>query len=535
MKLQISELSHWIERSNLTPTECVILGQAPLASRLFDVYHEDRTSFHMPGHVSGRAFSEALAGLFMRADTTELPITDDLNDPQVTLNETETRIAKVYHAAHTFLLTGGSTEGLKAALLTVVGKGGRIAAPAISHRAVLHASALFDFEWMWIEGDAAQISERTNERLRYSLFQPSSVNDLKSCLSAAEQRGQLPDAVCIMSPDYYGYLMPISEWAEICHGYGIPLIVDEAHGALFAFGSSSGMRQGESDLPISALEQGADLVIHSAHKTLPALTPTALLHVSHHAKQMYGEAIVQQIKRTLIMLRTSSPSLIQAASIDWAVALLEQDGRERIQTVLSYLSTARQQIQAIEGLQCELHPDPAYMDPLRLVISTANVCSARWLYHQLQGKGIDLEFSDLTRLVCIVTPYHEWQDFERLILALQDILACLKSGGYGASIHHRMHVSPIDLKTLQALDQAWQQQYVKRHAPLQLKSFMPSLTDVEIDLNDEIHLIAGNMLKRAITPYPPGVPLFYPGDILTQQDVQLVRQLRTADVSFATD
>ena len=225
-----------------------------LYRKLEEYSRSDYYPFHMPGHKRNPA---SVRGEFpLERDITEIEGFDNLHHPEDLLLEAQQNVAKLYGTRESFYSVNGSTAALLAAISAAVPRNGQILVARNCHKAVYHAIYLrnlkpayiypqMDSEW-WING---------------GIF-PDKV---ERCLAENPEI----QAVLITSPTYDGVVSDVKEIAEIAHKYGVPLIVDEAHGAHFHFSNY---------FPASAAELGADLVIQSFHKTLPAMTQTAVLH-----------------------------------------------------------------------------------------------------------------------------------------------------------------------------------------------------------------------------------------------------------------
>ena len=475
----------------LNQEEQSVLAHAPLVKRLFEASCANRLSFHMPGHVSGRAYSQALAGCFLSSDTTELPQTEDLNDPGPWLKETCDRLSRIYSSAQTFLLTGGATQAIQTALLALCGKGGRLLILSTAHRSFLYAAHLLDLELAVISpGDPTQFSKASDNT---SLFVAPDPIAIERYLARAQKNGQLPHVLALTHPDYYGQLAPVKAVADICHRYGVWLLVDEAHGALWPFDPPD-----QPCLPLGALHQAADVVVHSAHKTLPALTPTAMLHLGHGLVQQCPQ-MRERVQQALRLLQTSSPSLMQAATVDWAAALLAVRGGAWVCRHLPDLTKLRADLSALPGFRCLCPPDQTTFDPFRLVIHTGGHACALLLAEQLQAEGIDVEMADLTRLVLIVSPFHTSVDFDRLREVLSNFS---RSGGQTES----------ETKRLNQLDRAYTKWCTRDHLQVDVQDLLPQ---VDAWIQVPLHQAAGQILALPLVPYPPGVVLAYPGERLS--------------------
>ncbi|MBO5564686.1 MAG: hypothetical protein J5935_03625 [Lachnospiraceae bacterium] len=258
---------------------------------------KDLYPLHMPGHK--RRFSCAGA-LPFDLDLTEVPGTDDLHEAQDILKASMERTAALFHAKRTWHLVNGSTLGNLAALYAAVPFGGSILCMEGCHRSILHAAELLHLHIEWLIPPVITPFEVAGS------LSPSDVRK-------AFESGRIYHAVVLTSPTYEGVLADVSAIASICREYDVSLIVDQAHGAHLGLFPECGF-------PESAVTQGADLVIQSTHKTLPALTQTALLHLC--SDRIDPDAV----EHALDVFETSSPSYLLLLSIDECVRTLQKDG-----------------------------------------------------------------------------------------------------------------------------------------------------------------------------------------------------------------
>ncbi|WMC94331.1 aminotransferase class I/II-fold pyridoxal phosphate-dependent enzyme [Kineothrix sp. MB12-C1] len=267
----------------------------------------DYYPFHMPGHKGREDFygGNALKAAY-GIDITEIDGFDNLHQPEGIIKEAQQEAAKLYGSEETFFLVNGSTCGVLSAIMAATKRGGRLLMARNCHKSVYYAVYLQELEVSY---------------LYPGMIEGYGIADAISAASVERMLKEIPDieAVILTSPTYEGIASNISEIANIVHEYGKPLIVDEAHGAHFGF---------HKELPENAVRQGADLVIHSVHKSLPSMTQTALLHVS-------GERINRErLRRYLKIFQTSSPSYVLMASIDLAMNLMREEGHARLEHLI---------------------------------------------------------------------------------------------------------------------------------------------------------------------------------------------------------
>ena len=305
---------------------------------------------HMPGHK--RRITPA-PDLAFGWDMTEVTGVDDLHHAEGILAEAMERTAKLHGAARTWYLINGSTCGLLAGIRALAPAGSHIIAARNCHKAVYHAIELGGLHAHWLTPPIDA------EFGVYGSISPEMVS---------AQLEQHPDAACVVltSPTYEGVISDIAAIAQLCHSRNIPLLVDEAHGAHL------GLAEG---WPESAVHLGADLIVQSAHKTLPSLTQTALLHLGKNSL-----ADPDAVARQLGIFETSSPSYPLMASLDGCTGMLAAMGKPMFRNWKSNLERFDEAVSGLEHLKVlchgtdpiEIHPDFFAFDPGKLAISTAS-------------------------------------------------------------------------------------------------------------------------------------------------------------------
>ncbi|MCC8151232.1 MAG: aminotransferase class V-fold PLP-dependent enzyme [Lachnospiraceae bacterium] len=264
-----------------------------LDEELLEYSLSDYYPFHMPGHKRQKL------GDFCpeEIDITEIEGFDNLHHAEGILKEGQERLARLFEADESFYLVNGSTAGLLSAICGCIRKGDRILIGRNCHKAVYHAAYLME----------AKVEYLYPEPTEFGIQGSIAPEQVKQKLE------KYPDvrAVVITSPTYDGIVSDIRKIADIVHGYGIPLIVDEAHGAHFGFSEG---------FPQKAIVLGADLCVESLHKTLPSYTQTAVLHM---IKSSWFDSA--RVKRYLGIFQSSSPSYVLMAGMDRCVRMVEED------------------------------------------------------------------------------------------------------------------------------------------------------------------------------------------------------------------
>ena len=334
----------------------------PLYTALTQLAGRDPLRLHMPGHKGRFPFPGWQAAAL---DFTELPPTGNLYLPGGPIDAAQALWAEAWGVETCQFLTGGSTQGLHAALLLACPPGSTLLADRNSHKAVTNAMALLDVRPVWL-------MEKTPEGVERALT-----------------KHQEARAVLITSPDYYGRLYDVAGIAQVCRRLGAVLVVDGAHGAHLPFLGENPFRD-------------ADLTVSSAHKTLPALGQAALLTAN-------GRFSAGELRRAAAIHGTSSPSYVIMASLDLARAFLQGEGKRRYQEISREVAALRQTFPA-------LREGP--LDPGRLTLTVKNALEVQ---KQLMARDIWPEMADMCHVVCILTCCNTREDLARLRAALTEL------------------------------------------------------------------------------------------------------------------
>ncbi len=347
---------------------------------------------HMPGHKGSPLLGcESL-------DITEIKGADDLYHAQGIIRQSEDNATQLFGAKRTFYATGGSSQciGAMVYLAMLHGKKGRpILAARNAHKAFIHSCALLDIEVRWIypQGEASLCSC------------PISVQQLERILKSMEV---LPFALYITSPDYLGGMADIKGLSKVCRKYGIPLLVDNAHGAYLRFLPES----------LHPLDLGADLCCDSAHKTLPVLTGGAYLHVGRNALPFERDG-----KNALALFGSTSPSYLTLQSLDLCNRILSEGYGEKIALLCKKITKLALQLQE-KGYFLQNY------EPLKLVLEGAKMgISGYELAEFLREKGIEPEFADEDHLVLMFTTENLAYDFVKIQEAFPPVIAKASAEG----------------------------------------------------------------------------------------------------------
>lgn len=360
-----------------------------LYERLKEYGGQDYYAFHMPGHKRNKTVAE---GLPYQIDITEIDGFDDLHHADGILKQAQERAAGLYHAEESHFLVNGSTVGILSAILGCTRRGDKILVSRNCHKSVYHAVYMNELSPVYIYPEFLA-SSHINGEVR------------KEDIEAALEKDSDVRAVVIVSPTYDGVVSDVRGIAEIVHKKGIPLIVDEAHGAHFGFGEA---------FPENANQCGADVVIHSLHKTLPSMTQTAMLHING------GLVNRSRVRKYLHMLQSSSPSYVLMASIDKCMDFLEKSGQEAFPIYEERLLKLREELRRLKNLQMI---ETEHFDISKIIISTLGCkISSRELYEILLEKyHLQMEMKAESYIVAMTSVCDTEEGFERLGKALAEI------------------------------------------------------------------------------------------------------------------
>jgi arginine/lysine/ornithine decarboxylase len=440
----------------------------------------------MPGHKGGpgappRGVELFGAGLYA-IDVSEMGGFDYLHGATSALLRAQADAARIFGAARTFYLVNGATSGNLAALLATASDHDRVLVARGSHRSVYAGLVLSGARPSYL----APVANPALDGL-FGI-------DLDDLERALEDEPSI-SAVHVTSPSYYGFTIPLDDVRTLTAARGIPLIVDEAHGSHFVFNAA---------FPRPALGYGADLVVQSPHKTLGSLTQSSLLHVA-------GTRVnVDRVDQALQMLQSSSPSALLLLSLDLAITEAASSGQAAWGRAIASATTVRAALADatrlhIYGDEIKDAPGIYDFDPTKLVVDVSGLAmtgqeSATWLK---QHWRINPEFSDLRRIVFSITP----GDDERSIELLIDALGALGHTARGSES--------------QALISRWPQASPAL-AVTPREGFSSSAEPVALDS------AIGRVTAEMIVPYPPGIPLLVPGELLTEAVIETLRQLLAA-------
>lgn len=425
------------------------------------------TKFHMPGH-KGRMLGEIP---WVSLDTTELDGTDNLNEPKKEIKSLEGDISGIYGSKKSMICVNGATCSIMASMLGTFDAGDEIIVPRNVHKSVYSALYYGRFSPVYVFPDFENAPG-------YPLG--VNVNKLQNALDDHPKAKGL----VITYPTYYGACDDISAIVKLCRERSVILIVDEAHGAHFHFGKT---------LPISALDAGADIVIHSTHKTLSSLNQGSLLHINSDRVDEI------RIRRHMSMLQTSSPSYPILLSVADSVRWMEENGTQITQFLDEMYRMVRDKAQSgpFPMARDLWEIDAAGWDPTKLWFSTG---------------GMDGLSAILSERFCIDV---EWEDGK----------TCLAMSGVGSMEEDFvLLVEALDVLSAQAPKIAQASANEKLLFPKPGKKVYELFENKESE-TIQLEEAAGRVAAVFLTPYPPGIPVVCPGEVIREEAVEYIRKM----------
>lgn len=469
--------------------------KAPLYEQLVKTHFRRQANFHVPGHKGGQGLDPAGMPFFhsiMGIDYTEISDLDDLHHPEGVIREAQLLAADCFGAEETCFLVGGSTVGNLALITTVCQRGDLLIVQRNVHKSVINGLMLAGAR-------AVFLSPRYESRSGLAgCVDPKDIEEALNCYPEAK-------GVLLTNPNYYGMGLNLTEIAAMVHRRGIPLLVDEAHGAHFGL---------HPDLPASAMQCGADGVVQSTHKMLGAMTMGAMLH-------MQGPLIDRdKLRQRLSMLQSSSPSYPIMASLDLSRRLLHQHGKNLMEKALNRLGAFRERLHLAASFQEVRIGSEAeacdYMDPFRLTIyDKTGILTGFELQRALEEYGCTPEMADPRHVLLLASYATAEEELERLLAALLSIEA---DYGMNASVGAAADAPCLfeSYSTNIGLPVQFDMNAVSSSERTAPKALVP------------MEEAAGYVAAEMIVPYPPGIPLLYAGEEITPQAVkQLVRLAET--------
>lgn len=459
--------------------------KAPLVEALERFYQSPMVQFHIPGHTGGHAsyapFKKLIGNRALLLDTTdEFDNLGTLHPATGPIKEAQDLAAQAFGAEKTFFLVGGSTVGNIALAMGLTQKGQKVVVNRNCHRSILTGMIISGADPVWV------IPEKLEEWSLWGEIEPESIEKALS---------ENPDSamVWLTNPTYEGVVSDIGAISAVCKKYGVPLIVDEAHGCLWNF---------NKNLPETSLSLGADAVVHSLHKTGGSMSQSSMLHI---AKNSAFDA--QKVEKTIQLLQTTSPSMLLMASLDAARANLESKrGKRQLKRAIQYAAYIRRKLSKINGIHI-LEACENYCRDITKIFVKVDGLSGKRLESILEiDFGIEIESASDEGVLFLVNIGNTKQEIQYLVNSIEKIVESKYSDIY--YIEHRKHMPMITPEI--AIN--------PREAFYSEKETVPKMHSI------------GRISAEVIAECPPGISILLPGELITEAHLPYLNEYTHIEV-----
>ena len=473
-------------------------SRTPYFDVLLDYVDSGVIPFHTPGHMQGKGMDPALRDFLgdnvLAIDLTQIRGLDDLLQPTEAIDEAQRLAAEAYAANHSFFLINGSTSGNQVMMMTAVNPGEKIAIPRNAHKSAMGGLIMSGAHPVWMQPEVDE-----------SLHMDHTVTP-ETVRRTLDEHPDLA-AVYVVSPTYYGVAADLAGIADVAHERGKPLLVDEAWGPHFHF---------HPDLPIDALEAGADLCINSTHKMLGSMSQTAMLH--EHSTRIR----LDRLKAVVKLFLSTSPNLVLVASLDVARRQMAMQGRALLQRTIDLANDTRRRLNEIPGVYCfgEEHvgkPGVFDLDPTKITITVKALGYTGYEAEEILRRryNVQCELADLFNCLALFTIGTTQEAADRLVYGVKELAR---------------EDRPIDVFSPSGVLErrlATGTYALPKIPPIRMNPREAFLADTEFVRFKES---AGQICAEVITPYPPGIPVISPGEEITPEIIEYLRLEQRAGV-----
>ncbi|MFC5467235.1 aminotransferase class I/II-fold pyridoxal phosphate-dependent enzyme [Cohnella suwonensis] len=456
-------------------------NRTPLFDALRSHAKQNPVQFHIPGHKKGAGmdpeYREYIGQNVLDIDLINIAPLDDLHQPVGVILDAQQLAADAFGADATFFSVQGTSTAIMAMIMSVCGHGDKIIIPRNVHKSILSAIIFTGARPVFLSP-----VRDTNLGIDHGVTTRS--------VRRALERHPDASAVLVINPTYYGVCTNLKEIVDLVHEYDVPVLVDEAHGALIHF---------SDDLPLSAMQAGADMAATSVHKLGGSMTQSSILNVRK------GLVNTQRVQTILSLLTTTSTSYPLLASLDTARRQLAVRGKEIAGRTVAFAKKAREQVNRIPGLfsfgEELLGEEATYdYDPTKLTIHVRHLGitgydAENWLREHYR---LEVELSDMYNILCLITP----GDDEESIGILIDALNAMSDAYHSENKEIRelvVKIPEIPHLALTPRDAFY--------GETELVAFKES---------------AGRIIAEFIYVYPPGIPILLPGEVISQENIDYI-------------
>ncbi|MBU3113151.1 aminotransferase class I/II-fold pyridoxal phosphate-dependent enzyme [Clostridium lacusfryxellense] len=469
------------------------MSRLPLVDGVLTYIKEKNLSFCMPGHKGGLGFLKTTKGRqfyenCIKGDITEVDGLDNLHHAEGIIQESQKLLSEYYGSVKSYFLVNGSTSGNLTMIFSSFNEGDKIIVERNCHRSIFNAIIMRKLRPVYIKN---KIHSKYDAPLPF---------DKEHFLTLLSQNKDAKGIV-VTYPNYYGICFDLSYVIEVAKKYNIKVLVDAAHGAHFGANKL---------LPKNPLKMGANMVVMSAHKTLPSLTQTAFLHV--------GEDVdISKVDFYVSAFLSTSPSYMLLCSMDYARAYIEEYGEEDYGRLIEMCQISRDKINRLDkfyilgqgdllngfGNNNIISNNNYTIDLTRYILNVPKGYSGHKLLEYLRSKKIQAEMSDNRNVVLIFSTFNKSADFETLYIALKNCDMDTLKAPYVDLIDYDMPLTVM--------------------LPYEVMDRQKIIVDLK---NSENKISA-----VSIVPYPPGIPIVMPGEIISKQTIDVIEYYLLCNVT----
>lgn len=438
--------------------------------------------FHIPGHKKGfgtdSEFREFIGDNALSIDLINIAPLDDLHQPTGVIEEAQKLAADAFGADYTFFSVQGTSGAIMTMVLSICSPGDKIIVPRNIHKSVMSAIIFAGAKPVFVSP-----AQDENLGIDHGIT--------TSSVRRALQRHPDAKAVLVINPTYFGVCANLKEIVDLAHSFHVPVLVDEAHGVHLQF---------HEDLPMSAMQAGADMAATSVHKLGGSMTQSSVLNLN--VKNGYINP--RRVQTIISMLTTTSTSYLLLASLDTSRRNLALHGREMVEATFELAHYLRGEINQIKGLYSFgreiLGGEATYdLDPTKVTIHVRHLGitgyeTENWLREHY---NVEVELSDMYNILCIITPGDTRESVDTLLTALR-------------------HLSEM---------------YYKENNANELIVKIPEIPQLSLIPRDAFYAdtevvpfreSAGRIIAEFIYVYPPGIPILLPGEVISQSNIDYI-------------
>jgi arginine/lysine/ornithine decarboxylase len=451
------------------------MNKIPLVEALKSYVDEENAPFSMPGHKSGRGFKSEFLDInlnefLLAADITEVEGLDNLHKPVGVLKEALEKLRDLYKSEKSYFLVNGSTSGNLIMSYSCFEEGDKVLVERNCHRSIMNSLIMRKLRPVYL-----------NNTLNTMLKAPVTL-DLKEFTRLLSEHSDIK-GIIITYPNYYGVGCNLKFIIDECHKRDIKVLVDCAHGAHFGV---------HKRLPESPVTLGADMVVMSAHKTLPSLTQTSFLHVN-------DKSLIDKADFYFGVFQSTSPSYILMASMDYSRAFLEYEGQIAYEKLFIKLDKFKWDIKDLSYIKVldknYINESETILDESRIVLCLEEGLSGHKLLEVLRNNKIQAEMSGENNVVLICSPFNTEADFELLVRTLRN----------------------IDLNIIEDREKSFCFAKLPKQGLIPGEAFLREKEVISLELSE------GKMAGDNIIPYPPGVPMLIIGEVIDKEHILVIK------------